>query len=201
MQELLKCDKIQATEEFVCKRLMEWSKNRKDKRLKQNVSTLLKLIQLEYIPSQVCFLCLTSSVTMPMSKIDKYLNSIPLLSQSQIFDNASFVAFYKQFDCSDILFNELKRRAANQSSNVGDRRCRSVFCLFTQHKGDQSAECSAIKIEKYNGVMNCFEEAAEISLGGRSDFEVVLQQNQVYVLAGYDNVYLKSVSVSPSKLE
>lgn len=54
MQELLKCDKIQAPEELVFKRLFEWFKKNEEER-KKHMPEMLKLIRLEYVPSQVCF--------------------------------------------------------------------------------------------------------------------------------------------------
>lgn len=54
MLEILKCGKIQATEELVFKRLLEWFEYNEDER-KQHMATLLKLIRLEHISSQVRF--------------------------------------------------------------------------------------------------------------------------------------------------
>lgn len=52
--EILKCDKIQASEELMFKRLLEWFHNKESER-KQRMPQLLESIRLEYIPSQVCF--------------------------------------------------------------------------------------------------------------------------------------------------
>lgn len=54
LQEILKSDKIHATEELVFKRLMEWLDCEGDER-KQYMAELLKHIRLEYIPTQVSF--------------------------------------------------------------------------------------------------------------------------------------------------
>lgn len=96
---------------------------------------------------------------------------------------------------------EYSRRASSQCSIVSVRRCRSFFCLFIQNKGIDGAESSAIKIEKYNSVLNSFEEAAEISLRDRMHYGVILQKKQVYILGGaINNVWQKSVSATSRKL-
>lgn len=96
--------------------------------------------------------------------------------------------YYTRFACCDLFIDEYKRRASGQRSNIGLRRCRSTFLL-------DNAEHSTIKIEKYNSVLNCFEETGEIPLNVRRLFGVILQKNAIYVLGGRANgVSLKSVS-------
>lgn len=53
--EILKSDKIQATEKFVFDRLLDWMKYEESDREK-HMPELLELIQLQYIPPQVCFI-------------------------------------------------------------------------------------------------------------------------------------------------
>lgn len=62
-------------------------------------------------------------------------------------------------------------------------------------KGEDSAEHSAIKIERYNSASNELEQTGEIALGERVGFGVTLCKNKVYVLGGSVNgVYQKRVS-------
>lgn len=55
LHKILKCDKIDAREELVFKRLLEWLQNEESERGK-HMPELLKLIRLEYIPLKVRFL-------------------------------------------------------------------------------------------------------------------------------------------------
>lgn len=113
----------------------------------------------------------------------------------QVFNNTALQSLYTRFACSDLFIEECKRRASGQCSNIGLRRSHSIFCLFAQYKEFEGAEQSAIKIEKFNSVLNSFEETGEITLGDRIFFGMVLQKNKIYVLGGRANgVKLKSVS-------
>lgn len=103
---------------------------------------------------------------------------------------------YEEFNCSNVVIAEYKRRSSNQCSDNGvyRSRARSIFHLFLQFTGGEST----IKIEKYNSELNCYEEAGEITLGDRKHFSVILQQNKIYVLGGRSSskdVRLKSVRV------
>lgn len=112
----------------------------------------------------------------------------------QFLNDNSLEATYKEFDCYSHFIAECKRRASGQCPNIGTRRCRAIFCLFTQNKQPDGAENSTVKLEKYNSVLNSFEEAAEITLGDRVFFEVILHKNKIYVLGGFANgVILNSV--------
>lgn len=73
LQEILKSDKIQAAEEFVLKRLLEWFENEEEER-RQYMPKLLKLIRLELFPSQVCFIgC--RIIMIEKSFIDNYIST------------------------------------------------------------------------------------------------------------------------------
>lgn len=77
------------------------------------------------------------------------------------------------------------------------------MCLFAQEKGFEGAEYSAVKIEKYKSELNRFEESVEIKLDDRKHFEIILNENKIYVVGGCNgsaNVYLKSVSAKTLKL-
>lgn len=54
LQEVLKCDRLNATEELVCNRLVEWFQNNENDR-DQYMAELLKLIRLERLSHQVRF--------------------------------------------------------------------------------------------------------------------------------------------------
>lgn len=113
----------------------------------------------------------------------------------QVLIGGALEATYKRFNCHDLVIAEFKRRISTKCSNIGVSRCSSVFSLFAQYIGDEGAEYSAIKIERYNSVLSNFEESAEIALGSRKSFEVILQTNKVYLLGGVsNNILLKSVS-------
>lgn len=61
--------------------------------------------------------------------------------------------------------------------------------------GDPKADYSAIKIHKYNRVLNICEERTEIKLGARSYFDLIMQKSKIYILGGSsNNIALKSVS-------
>lgn len=76
---------------------------------------------------------------------------------------------------------EYKRRATSQCSDNSASCLSSTFCLFVK----QGKE-AAIKIEKYNDVLNCFEKVLEIRLGPRVNFGVVMQKNEIFVLGGME---------------
>lgn len=103
---------------------------------------------------------------------------------------------FEMFDCSKLLWAELKKRASNGCLNVDDRRFRPILCLSLQEKDEEKGvESSAVKIEKYNNILNRFEMAAEITLGDRENFNAVLQKNKLFVLGGKTgDIYLKCVS-------
>lgn len=85
--------------------------------------------------------------------------------------------------------------------NIDFRRCSSIFCLFAGYK-DGAADHSALKIEKYNAVLNRLEVAAEITLGARIYFRVIMQKNRIYILGGLVNgVTVKSVSTMIYKIK
>lgn len=90
-------------------------------------------------------------------------------------------------NCSDLMYNEYRRRVSSNCEKIGDRRFRSVFCLFAQKKGTDSAEYSAIKIEKFSATLNRLEEDAEIALGERIYFRMTLHNMKIYVLGGCRN--------------
>lgn len=99
-----------------------------------------------------------------------------------------------KFKCSDLVKAEYKRRATTQC--VNRMVSRNTFCVFKQERID-GVENAEVKIEKYNHVMNCFEETIKISMGKRICFEVVLQKNKALVLGGYESTEaLKSVSIN-----
>lgn len=86
---------------------------------------------------------------------------------------------------------EYKRRASSPHLNIDDRRCRSIYCVFEQMRGEEeendgepAAEYSAAKIERYNNVLNTFEEAVEITLENGIFFNTFLQKNKLFVLGG-----------------
>lgn len=54
LEEILKSDKIQVTEECVFRRLLEWFEDKETER-EQHMPTMLRLIRLEHFPSQVGF--------------------------------------------------------------------------------------------------------------------------------------------------
>lgn len=101
---------------------------------------------------------------------------------------------YERFDRHMLLFAEYKRRALSHRSHMGARSCGPVFCLFLQYKGENNADQSAIKIERFNVTLNTLEECGVISLGTRTLFGAVLQREKIFVLGGMVNgQYLKSV--------
>lgn len=100
------------------------------------------------------------------------------------------------------MIDEYKRRALNQCSNASTRRYDSIICLFLQFKGEDGADHSAIKPEKFNTAFNICEEGAEISLGERKYFSAVLHNDQIFVLGGQVNhEHLKSVRNESLTLE
>lgn len=103
---------------------------------------------------------------------------------------------FETFDCSKHAWAELKKRASDGCLNVDDRRFRPIFCLFLQEKDEEGGvQSSAVKIEKYNNVLNRFEEAAVIELGDREGFNAVLLKNKLFVLGGKTgDIFLKCVS-------
>lgn len=54
LQKVLKSNSTEATEEFIFKRLLDWFRFNEDER-KQYMGALLRLVRLEFIPPQVCF--------------------------------------------------------------------------------------------------------------------------------------------------
>lgn len=124
--------------------------------------------------------------------------TVSFISHSQ-FLTTTIEKASKRFHCPDLMYNEYRRRVASHCEEISDRRfpLRSVFCLFAQHKGEDSAEYSAIKIEKFSTKLDRLEEAAEIDLGDRRDFGMILHNSKIYVLGGRrDDNSLKIVSTN-----
>lgn len=76
---------------------------------------------------------------------------------------------------------------------MGAQRCRSILSIFTQYKGVEGANYSAVKVEKYNNTLKKFEASAEIMFGDSTSIEKVLCKNKVYIMGDIDS--LSSVSI------
>lgn len=100
-----------------------------------------------------------------------------------------------QLEASSVLGNAERKK--NETSKLANVDANSTFCAFLQFNVEHDLKYSAVKLEKYNSSLNCFEETSEIHLGPRIYFGVALQKNKIFVMGGLNNsVYLKSVSSS-----
>lgn len=100
---------------------------------------------------------------------------------------------FKKFRCSDLVNAEYKRRAKSRSINKGVR-CPN-FCVSVQDIRENKTEYSEVHIETYNELTNCFEVTAKIPLGQRSQFDVVLGKDKIFLLGGtVDKILVKTVS-------
>lgn len=103
----------------------------------------------------------------------------------------------RKFQRADQLEAEYHRRTANEYlKNVLACRAWSLYCVYKQRKGIGGADLSALILTKYDTRQNCFEEAIKVETGGITHFGIVMRQNKIYILGGYeDGRFLKSVSI------
>lgn len=89
-----------------------------------------------------------------------------------------------------------QRRLIFTSFLKGETCARTIYNVFLRYVGDRGATSSGIKISRYNRTQKSFEIAAEIRIGLRTHFQVVLHKNKIIVLGGkLEKNYLKSVSI------
>lgn len=117
-------------------------------------------------------------------------------SRLQFLDDKA-VAVYQKLNCFELLLAEYQRRASGQFSPIGSRRGRSIYC-FVHHQEEEG--CSVVKVEKYHSALNSWSKVAEIPLGFREHFRLILLENKLYVLGGVDDGSGTLNSVSKIKI-
>lgn len=105
---------------------------------------------------------------------------------------------FERFKCCSLINAEYKRRALSQRVTVRSPDSRSIFHVYVN---EYKRDCvylnrAEVIVKKYNNQLKRFEKTVEIPLGSRTDFEVVLHKNKIFILGGYNDngEELKSVS-------
>lgn len=120
-------------------------------------------------------------------------------------------AIFNRFKCFDRINAEYERRAMIQCQTCEQQpraqyfqsvlRSQSIFCVYSDNI--DGIYHIRIRVEKYNGTLNCFENVADLTVERMYDFEIVLHMNKILVMGGIDRArrYSKSVSLSVITME